>query len=597
MTPELLVLLAASMVALQIVTLLVRRDAGEAPYLGLLLADLALLLFVHFTHRQVSLPAFVGEAVAAVLVFAPRFLDGMERRALARDDVARAARVAGLRELLVPGRSARRRRRFLADLGAARDGRAAEVIARLRDELKQARAGDEALTLHEELATVLLFEQRFAEGVSEVEGHLGPEYVGEHPVLAAHLVRAWAELGDLERAARALRQLEEGPASRDPQATLLLLQARLMFLAFAGATERIDDLLDPKGGTLGQILPPRAQEVLRRAARSRTPPESPALRELVDQVAARANAAVKPQPRPRRRTPATWALLALNFAAYAVVLFLARDADEGALVRAGALFRPAIEAGQWWRPLTAMFLHAGPFHILINMYGLFLLGRFVEDVFGSARYLVVYLGGGLIGGLASTLVGQGALSVGASGAIMGLLGALIVTLLLKRGTWPEAWRRTLLTNLLLLGGMQIYIGFQVPMIDNAAHVGGLLGGAAFTLLAAPGGLLGDGRAGKWTARALAVLLCAGTLAAGVLAARTSLDATLRAIPVKQVTVGGKTLEVPSYWQVDTAHDRVEDPLLGLQLTVEKGGKLDSSADDPRYRPLLQRIEHSATMKP
>ena len=81
-----------------------------------------------------------------------------------------------------------------------------------------------------------------------------------------------------------------------------------------------------------------------------------------------------------------------------------------------------------------------------------MLGRFCEEVFGPLRYFVTYVAGGLVGAIGSTLnTQQAGLSVGASGAIMGLLGALIVVLILRRGTWPEAWRRTLLWNLVLLG--------------------------------------------------------------------------------------------------------------------------------------------------
>jgi membrane associated rhomboid family serine protease len=594
MTPELLVLLAASMVGLQIFSLFMRREArGEAPYVALLTADLALLLFVNYTHRFVSPISFVALGVAGVLVLAPWLLDGMERSALERDQIARAARIAGVRELLVPGRTTRRRHRYLRDLAWARDGRAGEVLARLRDELRDARSGNEALQLREELATVLFLEQRFDECVAEVEAHLGAPYIAEHPVLATHLVRAYCELGQLEKAGETLTLLEQGPASRDPQAAMLLLQARIVFLAFAGERERVDGLL---AGPLGRILPERAQALLRQVARSRVAPESPSLRAIAERAAGEAGRAFAPVR--ARKTPVTFTLVALNFAAFACMVFLLHNGDDAAMVRAGALFRPAVEAGEWWRLFTAMFLHAGAIHLLLNMYGLFLLGRFVEDVFGPARYLLVYLGSGLVGGLSSTLVSPGSLSVGASGAIMGLVGALIVALLLKRGHWPEAWRRRLLTTMLVLSAMQIFIGFQVPNIDNAAHVGGLVGGAALTLFAAPVGLIGDRAAGRWIARILAALLCAATLAAGFFDARTSIDATLRRIPTHTVAIGGAELDVPSYWEEDAKQNRLEDPFLGIVVTVESGGKLDSpQADDPRFRPLLQRIERSVRMKP
>src|SRR5258705_13170557 len=127
MPPELLLVLLAATVALQAVSLVARREhKQDAPYLVLLLLDLAALIFVHVTARHGTLMAFVAEGVALVLTLVPRLLDALERGALSRDDFGRAARIALVRELIVPGRSSAKQRRQLADLAAARagDGRA-----------------------------------------------------------------------------------------------------------------------------------------------------------------------------------------------------------------------------------------------------------------------------------------------------------------------------------------------------------------------------------------------------------------------------------------------------------------------------------------
>jgi rhomboid protease GluP len=165
-----------------------------------------------------------------------------------------------------------------------------------------------------------------------------------------------------------------------------------------------------------------------------------------------------------------------------VVVLLLVGTGEQALIRAGALYRPAVLEGQWWRILTALFLHAGPLHLLVNMYALHLLGRLAETMFGSVRFLIVYLAGGIVGGISSTLLSSGTLSVGASGAIMALLGGAIAALLRGTGNWPPTWRRSLLMNLSLLAVLQVIIGIAVPAIDNAAHLGGLVGGALVALV-------------------------------------------------------------------------------------------------------------------
>jgi membrane associated rhomboid family serine protease len=590
------------MLALQIVWLISRREhVGEAPYLALLAGDLALLVYVHVTHRQVSMAAFVAESLAVVLAFAPRLLDALERAALHRDNFRRAARVALLRELVVPGRSAVRRRRQLSDLAEARSGGSRPVVRRLREELESVRDGASALLLREELATVLFFDQRFAEGVAEVEGHLGLDHVARRPAFAAYLVRAYGETGQLARAATVMALLEDGPAGRDPAAALLLVQARLTFLAFAGGVEHLEALLSSEAGN---DLPERAHEFLLSVARNRAqavaigraelPP--PEVRALAETIFTRASLRAQEAPPQRRRWPATFVLLVLCGAVFAIQHARVATEEFGALTRMGALFRPAVLAGEWWRFDTAMFLHGGWVHFASNAYGLYLLGRFTEDIFGTARFVAIYLISGLVGGAASFLLGPAALSVGASGAIMGLLGGLIVTLVLRRGSWPEVWRRTLLINLALLGAVQIYIGFQVPNIDNAAHVGGMVGGAAATLLLAPGGVVGPGPIGRAFALTVAVALSLAVIVSGVQAARTPFSATLDRLPMHEVTVGPARLRVPAYWQING--DSLEDPYLDLKVTpLVVGGKLELQSPqdrDPRYRALFESISRSLT---
>lgn len=138
--------------------------------------------------------------------------------------------------------------------------------------------------------------------------------------------------------------------------------------------------------------------------------------------------------------------------------------------------------GQQWRLLSYMFLHGGLMHLGFNMWAFWQLGRYVEVVFGSGRMLFIYFLAGILGGVASVAVRPAvALSVGASGGIMGLMGALIYFGLTFRDrpvNWHGLWG-PVVVNLLF--------GLFVPMVDNYAHVGGFVGGflAAF-LAGAPG---------------------------------------------------------------------------------------------------------------
>src|SRR5262245_9508184 len=113
---------------MRLLTLVLRRELiAELPSALLLGADLSLLIWVYGTRRYHSMIAFVAEAVALVLTLAPRLLENLELRALAREKLGRAAQIAGLRELLVPGRAAADRRRQLLNFSEARAGRADAV--------------------------------------------------------------------------------------------------------------------------------------------------------------------------------------------------------------------------------------------------------------------------------------------------------------------------------------------------------------------------------------------------------------------------------------------------------------------------------------
>jgi hypothetical protein len=195
--------------------------------------------------------------------------------------------------------------------------------------------------------------------------------------------------------------------------------------------------------------------------------------------------------------------------------------------------------------------------------------------------------------VASTLTSGGGLSVGASGAIMGLLGALIVLVVLRRGAFHDQWRRMLLWNLAILVAVQILIDFSSPVIDGAAHIGGLVGGAAAALLFAPGLLAGNGRAGRALAHLIAALCVSLSLLSLVAVIRTPVERTLAHLPVKPVQVNGVALVVPRHWEIDAQKQVVGDPYLDVQVAVAPGRLSSPSEDDPRFRELLKRVYASA----
>lgn len=173
-----------------------------------------------------------------------------------------------------------------------------------------------------------------------------------------------------------------------------------------------------------------------------------------------------------RRTPVTILLLVAIAAGYVLQLLYGE-----AFTDAGANFGPAIRQGEYWRLVTSMFLHGGLIHLALNGWALFQLGALLEMLMGSSRMLLIYFATGIAGSLASAMFTQQK-SVGASGAIFGLLGALIAFLLRRRGALtPQG--KSILMQLVGWAAINVFFGFSTPGIDNSAHLGG---GAAGLLL-------------------------------------------------------------------------------------------------------------------
>ena len=150
----------------------------------------------------------------------------------------------------------------------------------------------------------------------------------------------------------------------------------------------------------------------------------------------------------------------------------------------GANFGPLTLSGDWWRLVTYMFLHGGIFHVAVNMWCLWNLGTLSEALYGRWTYLSIYLITGIAGGLASAAWNPRVLSVGASGALFGLSGALIASFYLGEFSLSGISIRGTLTSLLFFTGFSLYFGFVDPLIDNACHVGGLVSGLALGALIA-----------------------------------------------------------------------------------------------------------------
>ncbi len=177
---------------------------------------------------------------------------------------------------------------------------------------------------------------------------------------------------------------------------------------------------------------------------------------------------------------ATQALLVAIAVAFAMTMIAGGPGDVRVLLNFGANLGPLVAAGDLWRLVASMFLHANILHLAVNGYALWVLGRNLEAFYGPWAFLFLFVASGVLGSVASA-VGSGGISVGASGGIYGLLGASIVFAFRFRGILPKRVVRVMGTWLLPWVVLNVALGMLVPQIDLLAHLGGLMGGAILAL--------------------------------------------------------------------------------------------------------------------
>lgn len=182
------------------------------------------------------------------------------------------------------------------------------------------------------------------------------------------------------------------------------------------------------------------------------------------------------------RAPATLTLLVMITIVFVLEWWTGALWDDQMLVGMGAIVPGMLQRHEYWRIFTAMFLHGNLLHWAANCWALYQLGMLFEIMFGSARFLYVYFVTGMCASVASSLwMSQGA-SVGASGAILGILGAFIFSIRRSPQWRHEPWTKSLLAQLIFWAALNIVLGFTVAFIDNAAHIAGLVSGLLLGLI-------------------------------------------------------------------------------------------------------------------
>jgi rhomboid protease GluP len=183
---------------------------------------------------------------------------------------------------------------------------------------------------------------------------------------------------------------------------------------------------------------------------------------------------------------ATFTILALTFAVFLLMTFAGGSRNPEVLLTFGASYGPYLRRGEYWRLIMPMFLHIGWLHLLVNAYALFILGPILERVYGYGRFATLYVATGVGSSLLSMSLSNN-IAAGASGAIFGIAGAMVVTGYLHRDLIPPRWGRAFGRGILPFILLNLIFGFSVRGIDNWGHLGGLVSGILLALLIPPPG--------------------------------------------------------------------------------------------------------------
>lgn len=182
----------------------------------------------------------------------------------------------------------------------------------------------------------------------------------------------------------------------------------------------------------------------------------------------------------KKNATVTYTIIGINIFLFIVSALLSgsfMNINDYVLISMGAKYNPAIEQGQWFRLVTCTFLHGGLIHIAANMYSLYSIGPLVESLYGKYKYIFMYFAAGIVSSLFSFWFSN-SVSIGASGAIFGLLGIVFVFAMKER----KRIGKDFLMNVGSVVVVNLFIGFSLPGIDNFGHIGGLFAGVILGLI-------------------------------------------------------------------------------------------------------------------
>ncbi len=587
-----------------------RTHDGPRGYVWVLAAILGLtLLGVLEDSRFVGVVA-MGLSVLVVVV--PWALEGAARVFFGRGMLRLAVWAADARAVLMLGAGLGRQQPILRGLAVLeRDGVDA-AIGYFRGLAHGTEDGGELALINEQIVSMLLYGQRWDEGIRHYESRFPPRYAALRPALVLGLLRAYGEIGAIERAAALLQALEDGPVGNDPRSLGLVSQARLTFLVYAGAEATVQGALETsacrqlglsqasgalfrglaarQAGDAGRargelervknLAGRRDDRVVESARRAMGEMGAPPvvlhpvriaqdLLPYVEAVGARLKAFIRVAPAVQRSgalvaTPAIFVVLGLGY-------FAMRWSDAGglALLQVGASTPELIRGEGWWRIWTGSWVHGDPLGLLLDLYTIWFAAPLVERMAGSARVVIIALLGSAVGVYVSAVLGEplGMVLGGGGPAATALLGAA-GALLFKPGDGGvrQAARRRVLVPLAMVAvvqGVSATPGFLA--VEASWH--GLLAAVVVGALLA---FVPARPAARWIEWATAVLLLA---ACAVALVRVSREDALTLVARGSWTVfeaGPARVSAPRTFEFIEERQEVQGLPLPLQVGVLDG---------------------------
>jgi membrane associated rhomboid family serine protease len=478
-------------VVLDAVTLVRGLRRGEILGRGYLMwVSLLLLVAVISIARNDAFVGVVAVGLSALSVVVPWGLELAARGAFGARRLALGVLLSRFRAMLMPGSALQRQLELMEGLAALeRDGVDA-ALGHFRAMARETEDEGELLLIDEQIISTLFYGRRWTEGIAHYERRFQPGYAALRPGLALGLMRAYGEARRIGRAAALLRALEASPLVSSARGGELLGQARLTFLAYAGASGPLESLasedrfsefgLTRAAGTFfhGVALArsgeaARAETTLRRVESLAGPAEQPVVDATQSLLGDLADAALELEPelrsyaqgvaqrlaqfagaapalRSKRRLWVTYTVMIALATVYGMVVAL--EGGGATMLELGGLAPWMWRAGAYERAVTSIWLHGDVLGLLFDVYAVWLAGQLVERVHGPARMLALLTVPAAFGGAVGLMIDPQAVAVG-SGALMsiaGIVGALWTLLPRATPALPRRGRRNLVITLSLL---------------------------------------------------------------------------------------------------------------------------------------------------